>query len=66
MAIQLDLSSLENALQRLEEALQAHSADPQNTLYRDACIQRFEFCYEQSIVSQRSRHMERIICRCAN
>lgn len=48
MAIQLDLSSLENALQRLEEALQAYSADSQNTLYRDACIQRFEFCYELS------------------
>lgn len=48
MAIQLDLSSLENALQRLEEALQAHRSDPQNTLYRDAGIQRFEFCYELS------------------
>jgi nucleotidyltransferase substrate binding protein (TIGR01987 family) len=48
MAIQLDLSSLENALQRLHEALQANSAEPQNSLYRDACIQRFEFCYELS------------------
>ena len=48
MALQLDLSSLKNALQRLEEALQAHGIDPQNTLYRDASIQRFEFCYELS------------------
>lgn len=48
MAIQLDLSALENALQRLAEALQAHGTDPQNTLYRDACIQRFGCCYELS------------------
>ena len=48
MAIQLDLSSLENALKRLDEALQANAAEPQNSLYRDACIQRFEFCYELS------------------
>lgn len=48
MAIQLDLSSLENALQRLDEALQANAVDPKNSLYRDACIQRFEFCYELS------------------
>ena len=48
MAIQLDLSSLENALQRLTEALQAIAAEPKNSLYRDACIQRFEFCYELS------------------
>jgi nucleotidyltransferase substrate binding protein (TIGR01987 family) len=48
MAIQLDLSSLENALKRLDEALQANATEPQNSLYRDACIQRFEFCYELS------------------
>ena len=48
MAIQLDLSSLENALQRLTEALQAIAAEPKNSLYHDACIQRFEFCYELS------------------
>jgi nucleotidyltransferase substrate binding protein (TIGR01987 family) len=48
MAIQLDLSSLENALQRLGEALQAYAADTSNSLYRDACIQRFKFCYELS------------------
>nr|WP_314860229.1 nucleotidyltransferase substrate binding protein [uncultured Undibacterium sp.] len=48
MAIQLDLSSLENALKRLDEALQANATEPQNSLYRDASIQRFEFCYELS------------------
>lgn len=48
MAIQLDLSPLENALQRLSEALQAYAADTSNSLYRDASIQRFEFCYELS------------------
>lgn len=48
MVIQLDLSSLENALQRLDEALRAYTADTGNSLYRDACIQRFEFCYELS------------------
>ena len=46
MTIQLDLTSLENALQRLAEALQACDSTPQNTLYRDATIQRFEFSYE--------------------
>jgi nucleotidyltransferase substrate binding protein (TIGR01987 family) len=48
MAIQLDLSSLDNALQRLSEALQAYALDASNSLYRDASIQRFEFCYELS------------------
>jgi len=48
MTIQLNLSSLEHALQRLVEALQAYNANTDNTLYRDASIQRFEFCYELS------------------
>jgi nucleotidyltransferase substrate binding protein (TIGR01987 family) len=48
MAIQLDLSSLENALQRLSEALQAYAGDTNNSMYRDASIHRFEFCYELS------------------
>lgn len=48
MPIQLDLSSLENALQHLDEALQAFGQQPENSLYRDATIQRFEFCYELS------------------
>lgn len=46
MPIQLDLTSFEKALLRLEEALQARAGAPDNTLYRDAAIQRFEFTYE--------------------
>lgn len=48
MATQLDLTSLVNALLRLDEALQAYGAAPENALYRDATIQRFEFSYELS------------------
>jgi len=44
----LNLNSLSNALQRFSEALNAYNGDTKNTLYRDACIQRFEFCYELS------------------
>jgi len=46
MPIPLDLTSFEKALLRLEEALQAYAGAPDNTLYRDATIQRFEFTYE--------------------
>jgi Nucleotidyltransferase substrate binding protein like len=48
MRIQLDLSSLDNALHRLAEALQAYSAEPTNSLYRDACILRFKISYERA------------------
>lgn len=48
MTTLLDFTSFENALQRFSEALQAYNSAPQNTLYRDACIQRFEFSYELS------------------
>lgn len=48
MAIQLDLSSLNKVLRLLSEALQAYALDASNSLYRDASIQRFEFCYELS------------------
>lgn len=44
--IRLDLSSLDKALDRLDEALQALAVAPDNSLYRDATIQRFEFTYE--------------------
>jgi len=44
----LNLHSLSNALQRFSEALHAYNDDTKNTLYRDACIQRFEFSYELS------------------
>ena len=40
---QLDLSSLSNAVTRLEEAFQKA---PANELERDGCIQRFEYTYE--------------------
>jgi len=46
MAIALNLSSFEKAMLRLDEALQAVAGMPDNTLYRDAAIQRFEFTYE--------------------
>ncbi len=39
----LDLSSLLNAVSRLEEAF---AAPPANDLERDGCIQRFEYTYE--------------------
>ena len=42
----LDLSSLEKALVRLDEALCAHAGNPTDSLIRDAVIQRFEFNYE--------------------
>jgi nucleotidyltransferase substrate binding protein (TIGR01987 family) len=48
MSIQLDLTSFEKAISRLDEALGAYANAPDNTLYRDATIQRFEFTYEIS------------------
>lgn len=39
----LDLSSLMNAVSRLEEAF---AEPPRNELERDGCIQRFEYTYE--------------------
>lgn len=39
----LDLSSLLNAVSRLEEAF---AVPPANDLERDGCIQRFEYTYE--------------------
>ena len=44
----LDVSSLAKALATLDEALQARRASPENKFIRDACIQRFEYCYELS------------------
>jgi len=48
MSIQLDLTSFEKAISRLDEALGAYANAPDNALYRDATIQRFEFTYEIS------------------
>ena len=41
----IDYSPLGKALQRLKEGLVALKAEPENTLYRDAVVQRFEFTY---------------------
>ncbi len=44
----LDLSSLFNAIDRLNEGLARYLADPSDTQIRDGLIQRFEFTYEIS------------------
>jgi nucleotidyltransferase substrate binding protein (TIGR01987 family) len=41
----IDYSPLGKAVARLREGLAALSREPENTLYRDATIQRFEFTY---------------------
>ncbi|MGA2252270.1 nucleotidyltransferase substrate binding protein [Terracidiphilus sp.] len=41
----LDFSPLGKAVERLREGLDALKREPENTLYRDAVIQRFEFTY---------------------
>lgn len=44
----LDLTSLENALGALDRGLQRALPAPSDEELRDACIQRFEFCFELS------------------
>lgn len=44
--IKLDVTSLVKAIASLQEALSAAQKEPQNSLFRDACIQRFEYTYE--------------------
>ena len=41
----IDYSPLAKAIRRLREGLEALAREPENTLYRDATIQRFEFTY---------------------
>lgn len=41
----IDYSPLGKAVQRLKEGLEALGREPENTLYRDGVIQRFEFTY---------------------
>ena len=41
----IDYSALGKAVQRLKEGLEALTREPENSLYRDAVIQRFEFTY---------------------
>lgn len=42
---EIDYSPLGRAVQRLKEGLEALRREPENSLYRDATIQRFEFTY---------------------
>ena len=44
--MKLDLTSLINAITRLEEGLDAYGRDTSQTLIRDGLVQRFEFTYE--------------------
>lgn len=44
----IDFSPLTNALRTLDEAVAARAANPTDKFIRDACIQRFEYCYELS------------------
>ena len=48
MSVNLDLGLLEAATTRLGEALSALAAQPDEQLFRDAVIKRFEFTYELS------------------
>ena len=48
MSGNLDLGLLEAAITRLGEALSALAAQPDEQLFRDAVIKRFEFTYELS------------------
>ena len=41
----IDYSPLGRAIERLKEALALVARDPENDIYRDALIQRFEFTY---------------------
>jgi nucleotidyltransferase substrate binding protein (TIGR01987 family) len=53
----IDYSPLGKAVQRLKEGLEALGREPENTLYRDAVIQRFEFTYGLC-ASMLKRHLE--------
>jgi len=44
----LDITSLDNAVQRLREGLSRHQSEPADEQLRDGLIQRFEFTYELS------------------
>jgi nucleotidyltransferase substrate binding protein (TIGR01987 family) len=46
--MELDISALERAIARLEEAMEAYRKDTTQTLIRDGLVQRFEFTYEIS------------------
>lgn len=44
--MQLDFTPLHHALARLERGLVRYRPAPQDEELRDACIQRFEYCFE--------------------
>ena len=44
----LNVSALAKAVHSLAVALEQHKNDPEDTLRRDGCIQRFEYTYELS------------------
>lgn len=46
MTEQLDLTALTKATQTLKLALDEYQKDSSNEFVRDACIQRFEYCYD--------------------
>jgi nucleotidyltransferase substrate binding protein (TIGR01987 family) len=46
--MELDISALERAILRLEEAVAAYQLDMSQSLIRDGLVQRFEFTYEIS------------------
>lgn len=50
--MKLDLSAVEKALHRLDEALKRCVKNNDDQL-RDGCIQRFEYCYELSVKTLR-------------
>ncbi len=56
---EIDYSPLGKAVQRLKEGLEALRLEPENTLYRDAVIQRFEFTYGLC-ASMLKRYLERV------
>jgi nucleotidyltransferase substrate binding protein (TIGR01987 family) len=47
-AMEIDISALERAIGRLEEAMEAYQRDTSQTIIRDGLVQRFEFTYEIS------------------
>jgi nucleotidyltransferase substrate binding protein (TIGR01987 family) len=48
MALELDLSSFSDAVDRLAESIAISQSKPADELYRDGMIQRFEYTYEQA------------------
>ncbi len=44
--MEIDISPLERAIARLEEAVPAYQQDTSQSLIRDGLVQRFEFTYE--------------------